>query len=95
MLFRIAQEALHNVIRHSQATEATVQFKLVNQHIYLKISDNGRGFKVSDELSDFTNTTKLGLLGIQERARLFDADLSIQSNPDKGTSIIVSLNVPA
>jgi len=92
-LFRIAQEALRNVWRHSQATEAEVSIEFTSEEIKLNITDNGKGFIVSRFLSDFASRGKLGLCGMQERARLLGGDLSVESEPSKGTTIKVKVKV--
>ena len=83
-LFRIVQEALTNVRRHSQASEATVSLEQFDAGIRLKIDDAGVGFdssKVSDE--------RFGVRGIQERARLFGGSAKVDSAPGEGTHIVV------
>ncbi|MFC1985840.1 PAS domain S-box protein [Chloroflexota bacterium] len=90
-LFRITQEALRNVWRHSGATNAkiTVEFDECNTRI--TISDNGKGFELPEEVGDLARSGKLGLTGMQERAQLIGGKLSIKSQPSKGSSIIVEL----
>jgi PAS domain S-box-containing protein len=92
-LFRIAQEALRNVWRHSAATstEITVEFDTTMTRI--TVTDNGRGFDPPGNLGDMTKNGKLGLVGMQERAQLVGGKLIIQSQPGQGSSITVE--VPA
>jgi len=92
LLFRVAQEALRNVARHSGATRATVSVAAVAGRIHMEVADNGRGFRFR-ELGDLARKGQLGLLGIQERVRLLGGDLDIRSFPGKGTTVAVS--VPA
>jgi len=93
VLFRITQEALRNVWRHSKATKAeiTVEFKATK--IRITIGDNGQGFSVPQRIGDFARNGKLGLSGMQERARLIGGSVSVQSEPGKGSTITVEVAV--
>jgi len=92
LFFRIAQEALSNVRKHSGASRAWVTIEFIDNKTILTIKDSGKGFKLPDSLSDLTGEAKLGLAGMSERARLLNGDLKITSEPGKGT--IVTLEVP-
>jgi len=87
-LFRIAQEALSNTLRHAKATE--VEMLLVKRHhlAILRIQDNGRGFDMNEE----KNSTSYGLKNIAERAVEIGANYKIVSVPGEGT--IVEVKVP-
>jgi signal transduction histidine kinase len=85
--FRIAQESLHNVVKHSGAGEAQVVVTKTTNAVRLRISDNGVGFDV--EL--VKRKKRLGLISIKERLRLVDGKLSINSQPNRGTQIDVSI----
>ena len=89
MLFRIAQEALRNMWRHSQATEAELIVEFEVGRIRITVKDNGKGFDLPSSVGDLTRSGKLGLAGMQERARLLGGDIKIESAPGKGTSITV------
>ncbi|MEE8174159.1 MAG: PAS domain-containing sensor histidine kinase, partial [Dehalococcoidia bacterium] len=91
VLFRIAQEALSNVRKHSQATEAVVRVEFCDDKIRMAITDNGQGFELPDMLSDFVAKGKLGILGMHERARLLDGSFSVQSEAGKGTTVSVEV----
>jgi signal transduction histidine kinase len=91
LLFRIAQEALRNVGRHSGATEAVVSLHGRRGRITLTVADNGHGFTLTGPLSELGNRGKLGLLGMDERARLVGGTLGIRSTPREGTTITVEL----
>ncbi|MFC2044771.1 sensor histidine kinase [Chloroflexota bacterium] len=92
-LFRIAQEALRNVWRHSGATSVEITVEFSKTRTRITVTDNGRGFKLPDNLVDMAKDGKLGLTGMQERAQLVGGTLTIHSQPEKGTSITV--DVPA
>lgn len=84
-IYRIVQEALHNVLRHAGADEAVVRMEYVNQLLRVTIRDNGAGF---DPLGA-RRPTSLGLLSMHERAAAIGADFEILSRPGGGTVIIV------
>lgn len=86
-LFRIFQETLTNVARHSQASRVEVDLTQADDHIVLQVSDNGRGI-TPDELA---GSTSLGLLGIRERARMLGGAVSILGRPGQGTSLTVTV----
>ncbi len=87
-IFRIFQEILTNVARHSQATEVIVNIEEQNAFLILEAKDNGRGIRASE----FSNPKSLGLLGMRERALLLGGEVSIRGVQGKGTT--VSLRVP-
>jgi two-component system, NarL family, sensor kinase len=88
-LFRIAQEGLNNIQRHSGATKVKMVLKADQFEILLEIEDNGCGFLAEDRIKHGGN----GLYNIRERVNILKGNLSIKSSPDKGTKIQVS--VPA
>jgi signal transduction histidine kinase len=81
-LFRVAQEALHNTIKHARASQVNVRLLRTAEAIILEIRDNGRGF---DSLGSFPG--HLGLLSMQERVKNLAGVLSIESTPGQGTTI--------
>ncbi len=87
-IFRIFQESLTNILRHSKATMVTTVFSEFNNHFTFKVEDNGIGF---DDSSD-KNKRSLGLLGMKERAIMIGGLLTINSIPNKGT--ILNLQIP-
>lgn len=84
-LYRVAQEALTNVMRHAGATRVDVALTATARGLALRVADDGRGFVVSDP------TTGLGLLGAKERAAASGGRLDIDSTPDAGTRLSLSL----
>ncbi len=88
-LFRITQEALRNVWRHSGATRAEITIDFSNDRTKITVSDNGKGFQIPEKMSDLAKHDKLGLAGMQERAQLIGGTLTVQSQPGKGTTITV------
>lgn len=86
-LFRIFQESLTNVARHSQATRVDVSFMRHGQYVLLLIEDNGKGFSPA-----IVNSKKtLGILGMQERAIMMGGTYKIDSSPDRGAIIEVAV----
>jgi two-component system sensor histidine kinase DegS len=93
VLFRIAQETLNNVRRHSQASRVVIQMEFYPDGVRMTINDNGRGFKVPERTGDLVTTGKLGLIGMYERTRLLGGTLLVQSEPGKGTTVIVDVPI--
>jgi two-component system sensor histidine kinase DegS len=93
VLFRIAQEALRNVWRHSGASRAWVTVEFGDGKTSLAVTDNGKGFEVPRNMADLANVGKLGLAGMEERARLVGGRLTLESEPGKGTTITVEVPV--
>lgn len=90
MLFRIAQEALTNVVRHSGAREVKVTISRIPHAIRMEIGDNGRAFVVKRTLLA-KNNKRLGLIGMKERAEMVGGSLTIESTPGKGTTVRVEV----
>jgi two-component system sensor histidine kinase DegS len=90
-LFRITQEALRNVWRHSNATSAEITVEFDENKTRITVSDNGKGFNLPGNIGDLARDGKLGLTGMQERAQLVGGTLTVRSQPNKGTSITVEL----
>ena len=91
VLFHIAQEALRNVGRHAQATQAEVLVEFNGRKTRVTVSDNGKGFIPPKTIGDLARDGKLGLTGMLERAQLLGGTLTIQSEPGKGSSITVEI----
>jgi PAS domain S-box-containing protein len=91
VLFRITQEALRNVWRHSGATSADITIEFADKKTKITIGDNGKGFKLPDNVGDLAKHGKLGLAGMQERAQLVGGTLTAYSQPGKGTTIAVEV----
>jgi len=85
--FRVAQEALTNVVRHSQAKRVTVTIRLRETGLVLSVRDRGLGFDVDGAKERALKGHSMGLLGMQERVELAGGHLSIQSNVSEGTVI--------
>jgi len=91
VLFRITQEALRNISKHSQATETMVRVEFDAEKVKLNVIDNGRGFELPELLDEFASRGGLGLIGMRERASLLDSSFSVTSLPGKGTTVAIEV----
>src|SRR5213082_464452 len=89
-VFRIAQESLANVAKHAQATEVVVTLGFAEDKMQLRIKDNGKGFAVKQQRTA-VEKNRLGLLGMQERARLVNGRCLFQSAPGCGTTVMAEI----
>jgi signal transduction histidine kinase len=90
-LYRIAQEALNNVSKHAQATEAFVTLILRNHSIHLSVEDDGIGFNYEEMMGNATGEGPLGIMIMRERAMLAGGELSVESRIGKGTHLAVEI----
>ena len=90
-LYRIAQEALTNVSRHAAASSVSVVLERQNGTAILVVEDDGVGFDLEQVSALTSPAPRLGLLGMEERAALAGAHLTIESRPGKGTAIFVQV----
>jgi PAS domain S-box-containing protein len=91
-VFRVAQEVLSNVRRHSEATSVEMDLDFSADALTVIIKDNGRGFSLPERTSDLALSGKLGIIGMRERARLIGGTIIVQSDPGMGTT--VTLRIP-
>lgn len=89
-LFRVVQEALHNVVKHAEASEVAVDLRTTPTAVLLTIQDNGRGFDVDRVLS---TAAGLGLLGMRERVEQQRGTLTFTSAPGHGTTVTARLPI--
>ena len=90
VLYRVAQEALTNVARHAQASQARVQIQKRHGVIWLRIKDNGRGFRQEYVLQS-RKSKRLGLLGMRERLEMVGGRFTVTSAPGKGTTVVAQI----
>jgi two-component system sensor histidine kinase UhpB len=86
-LFRIAQEALRNVIRHAGVSDAGLALEATDEYVELRIADRGRGF----DPAAGRDGAGIGVVGIQERARLLGGTAAIRSRPGEGTTVVARI----
>lgn len=88
-LFRIFQESLTNVLRHSKATEVNATLNTVDGVLILSIADNGIGFNATEN----ENKKTLGLLGMKERTLIMGGTYEITSKPGNGTTVVITVPI--
>jgi len=89
-ILRIAQEAIHNVQKHAEATELAVRVEYDQRVLAVTITDNGKGFAAAEVGSD----DHYGLTGMRERAALIAATIEITSSPGTGTQVRMEISAP-
>lgn len=94
-LFRCAQEALTNARRHSGAERVAIQLRYLDNAVEMRIQDNGKGFSLPKQLTDLADTGHYGLMGIQERVKQVEGQLSIITALKQGTELIIRLPLEA
>jgi PAS domain S-box-containing protein len=90
VLYRVIQEALTNVVRHAEAEAVEVSVTQVGEAVVARVADDGRGFDAAGEI---LSGEGLGLVGMEERARLVGGNLEISSAPGEGTRVELRLQV--
>ena len=90
-VYRIVQEGLNNVIKHSSATAAQIEIKRAGLTLVISVQDNGDGILPSDPTGNGDKTHGFGLAGIAERVRVLGGTLAIDTGPARGTALTVSL----
>ena len=88
-VFRIFQETLTNIMRHSNATEVDVRLKMNEDELILEVADNGRGITKAE----ISNSRSFGLLGIRERLYPWNGQVDFIGHPNKGTQVIVRVPI--
>lgn len=88
-LFRIAQEAINNILHHADAKSVVVRLGREDHHACLHVEDNGCGFDIAKITGQALQLRRFGLLGIQERAELVGGEVILDSSPRQGTSLRV------
>jgi signal transduction histidine kinase len=91
-VYRIIQEAMNNVARHSAASECTVLLAATAEELRVVIVDNGRGIRDGDTESGGHG---LGLIAMRERAQAQRGSFAIRSRPGEGTQVVVTVALPA
>ena len=88
-IFRIFQEVLNNILKHAQATEVNVNLEYLNNKFVLEIKDNGIGFDVAEKRK--SAQSGLGLKSLFNRAQLIGAVITIKSEPNNGTKVLLEI----
>jgi signal transduction histidine kinase len=94
-LYRVVQESVNNILKHSRATEAKLTIERNGREALLKIEDNGQGFKAAPQAgANESRRGGFGLIGMAERVRLLGGAYTMDSAPGRGTTITVKLMIP-
>ncbi len=93
-LFRIYQQCISNVLRHADATRAEISLHLANNQVVLEVQDNGKGFKLPDSWVDLLREGHYGLAGIAERTEALGGEMRVDTAPELGTLVRVTVPVP-
>jgi signal transduction histidine kinase len=91
-IYRILQETINNILKHSSATEINIQAEIVDNRFYLVVSDNGKGMPLDKEGKIYKADFGFGLTGILERAKILGGKMEIKSNNPKG--LLVNITIP-
>jgi two-component system, NarL family, sensor histidine kinase DegS len=91
IVFRILQEALFNIRKHSRAKNASITFDFGEYVIQAIIEDDGQGFDILPRLETLATYGKLGLLGIKQRVTSINGKLDISSKPGQGTKLFIEI----
>ncbi len=94
ILYRIIQEALNNVAKHSGATRVALVLRRTEEQVQAIIEDDGRGFDARVTSQSGNGSGRLGLLGIRERLGLVGGDFKIESAPESGATLFVRIPIP-
>ena len=92
-IYRIVQESLNNIVKHANATEASLAVKRESREVNLLIRDNGRGFQTADAVSTAVRPGGFGLTGMAERVRILGGSYLVESAPGRGTTITIRLRI--
>jgi signal transduction histidine kinase len=88
-VYRICQEAITNVVKHSEAANAAFDLYLKDRTVHLIIQDDGRGMKITPSILN-----GIGMINMRERAEMMGGTFLVESSPNKGTDIIVEIPLP-
>lgn len=95
MLFRIFQEMLNNILKHSQASCVQIAINFTDDHQFiLRLADNGVGFDIEAKRNSVSSTSGVGLKSIFNRAKLVGAEIDMQSSIGNGTTTTITLALP-
>jgi signal transduction histidine kinase len=91
-LFRIVQEALNNIRKHAKASKASINLDFSSEEVKIVIKDNGKGFSVPRMVGALAGKGKLGLIGMQQRAKFLNGTFKISSESGKGTTVSITIH---
>jgi two-component system sensor histidine kinase UhpB len=94
LLFRVAQEAVNNILHHADAKNVTIRLWTEQGQVCLEVQDDGRGFDVERTSGEAVSKKRLGLLGIKERVSLVGGSVTVESAPGSGACVHVRVPLP-
>lgn len=90
-LYRITQEVLNNARRHSHADQINLSVQFKEESLLIVVRDNGSGFVIPKDISDWSKVGHFGIMGMHERAALIGAQIEVESVPGQGTTVKISI----
>ncbi len=90
-LYRLIQEGLNNIKKHSGASQVTIRLVSSFPNIILRVEDNGKGFDVNNWFDLAVKEKRLGLISMEERVSMLRGQMKIESQPGKGTKILIEV----
>ena len=90
-LYRTVQESLTNILKHASAKNVSVVLLRSSSQVSAVIEDDGEGFNMNSKSLPGKSSRRLGLLGMQERISLANGSMTVESEPGRGTSVIVRI----
>jgi len=90
-LYRLIQEGLNNIRKHADANHVALRLVASYPNIILRIEDDGKGFDVDDRMVTAMNEKRMGLRSMEQRVRLLDGTIRIQSRPNEGSKIVIEI----
>jgi light-regulated signal transduction histidine kinase (bacteriophytochrome) len=93
VLYRVLQEAIHNVVKHADATRVGVILEATDTEARLIVEDDGKGFVIGDGVAAASLSSRLGLLGVRERLAIVGGTLEIETSPGRGTTLLVHVPI--
>jgi ligand-binding sensor domain-containing protein/signal transduction histidine kinase len=93
-IYRMVQESVNNIVKHSEASHARITIKREEKQIEITVADNGRGFDHKAINSNHSRHSGFGLFGISERARMMGGTYSIESTPGSGAIVRLRIGLP-
>ncbi len=88
-VYRLIQEGLNNIRKHAKAKNVFIRLVASSPDVILRIEDDGRGFHVKERMARISNEKRMGLRSMEERVRLLQGRMFIQSRPTRGTKILI------
>lgn len=92
-VYRILQEGLNNVVKHSKATAARIEIRKFHNQLLIKVHDNGAGISSPVTTENGNGAKGFGLVGIAERVRVLGGSMAVDSQPSRGTAINITLEL--